>query len=301
MKKRKLVAALVASGVAPALFGVIAGGAATHGSVTVGGAVLTGEAAYKASVYGDTDPHLPLTPYQQQMLSRKVNAVSTVMSGTASPSSISASIGATGSTVTPTATVVASSMPADFNVPKDQTPQKTSYYCGPATAREALGQMGKWFTQDQLASWLGTTTAGTAWSGGPTATGHPMPDVVNAHQSKNYYIPQAVNGPTSTELSNYKSELEFDIWAMEVPLVGDAWEVNGGQFHLVSHPTDRTIFHWFDIYGYHINSGTVYTKYEDSVHGVPPSVIPWAPNVPAYSSIPSNQIAHIVAGRGYVW
>ena len=243
------------------------------------------DAAYKAAT--DTDPHLPLTSYQQKTLAQKKQSVANVVSGTASAATVSAGSSAAAAALT------------SDSLSADQNPQKTSYWCGPASVNEALGQMGKWFTQAQLAQELGTTTAGTAWSGGPTRTGFPVPDVMNAHQSRNYYIPDPVSvSPSSTEVSNYKASLVYNISTVRAPLIGDAWEVPGGQYHLVGHPDNRTIFHWFDIRGY-TGSGAN-TMYEDSVHGAE-DVIGWASGVPAYSTLPSTAIVTIVGGRGYVW
>ncbi len=268
-------------------------------TTTVNAATVGRDAAYKAAT--DTDPHLPLTPYQQQMLALKKQAVANVLSGTASAATVSASLNAAGSTVTPSAVIGGSaSASASTSLTADQNPQKTSYWCGPASTNEALGQMGKWFTQAQLARELGTTTAGTAWSGGPTKTGFPVPDVMNAHQPRNYYIPNAVSGsPSSTEVSNYKTYLVSNVSAVGAPLIGDAWEVSGGAYHLAGHPQDRPIFHWFDIRGY--TSSGASTMYEDSVHGVSISIISWADNVPAYTTMSSKAIVTIVGGRGYVW
>jgi hypothetical protein len=179
----------------------------------------------------------------------------------------------------------------------NQNPQKTAYWCGPATVNEALGHMGKWFSQAQLAQELGTTTAGTAWSGGPTRTGFPVPDVMNAHQTRNYYIPNPVPySPSSTDVSDYKAVLVYNISTLRAPLIGDAWEVQGGS-HLAGHP-NTNIFHWFDIRGY-TNSGA-YTMYEDSVHGAD-NVIGWAAGVPAYTTMSTSKIVTILGGRGYVW
>ncbi|MGD0272813.1 MAG: C39 family peptidase [Gaiellaceae bacterium] len=252
-------------------------------TMTASAAPTSNDAAYKAAT--DTDPHLPLTPYQQQMLALKKQAVANVLSGTASAATVSASSSAAAAATT------------SDSLSADQNPQKTSYWCGPASVNEALGQMGKWFTQAQLAQELGTTTAGTAWSGGPTSTGFPVPDVMNAHQTRNYYVPNPVSySPSSTEVNNYKARLVYNISTVGAPLIGDAYEVMGGD-HLVGHP-NTNIFHWFDIRGY-TNSGA-YTMYEDSVHGAE-DVISWAGNVPAYSTISSSRIVTIVGGRGYVW
>ena len=81
------------------------------------------------------------------------------------------------------------------------------------------------------------------------------------------------------------------------PLVGDAWETRSSDYHLVGHPTDRTIFHWFEIRGYQNSGGS--TMYEDSVHNA--TSVSWYAGVPAYSTLPSRQIVFIVSGRGYVW
>ena len=125
---------------------------------------------------------------------------------------------------------------------------------------------------------------------------------MNRHQSKNYYVPESVPGtPSDGNVSYYKNALTYNIGTKRVPVIGDAWTTPASEFRLVGHPPNSTIFHWFDVYGYRISSGTTYTKYEDSVHGVSASIIPWAPNVPAYSELASHQIAHIVGGRGYVW
>ena len=268
------------------------------GAFSAGAPTVKSEAAYKAAT--DTDPHLPLTAYQQQMSELKNQAVATVDSGKASTATISARLSAIG-TVAPSSTMVTAAAASDSDsLSADQNPQKTSYWCGPASVNEAPGQMGYWFTQAQLAQELGTTTAGTAWSGGPTRTGFPVPDVMNSHQSRNYYVPAPVSSsPTSAQISSYKSSLVFNITALRAPLVGDAWEVPGGQYHLIGHPLGSTIFHWFNIRGY--TSGGANTMYEDSVHGVPTNIIGWANNVPPYSTMSSNAIVTIVGGRGYVW
>ncbi len=252
------------------------------------------EAAYKAAT--DTDPHLPLSSDQQKMLTQKKKAVANAPSGKASIASADASSTATSS---PAVGVAAAATTSDA-LSADQNPQKTSWWCGPASVNEALGQMGVWLTQAQLAEELGTTTAGTGWSGGPTRTGFPVPDVMNAHQTRNYYIPNAVSySPSSAEVNSYKAYLVYDISSVRAPLIGDAYEVPGGTYHLAGHPQYASIYHWFDIRGY-TNDGA-YTMYEDSVSGVSPSIIPWAPNVPAYTTMSSTAIVTILGGRGYVW
>jgi hypothetical protein len=120
--------------------------------------------------------------------------------------------------------------------------------------------------------------------------------VLNAHQTRDYYVPQYVASPTANAINTYESDLEMDIWALEVPLIGDAWEVPNGP-HLTGHPGNKEIFHWFEIRGYQGAGGS--TMYEDSVHGA--ASISWSGNVPAYSTLSSNTIVTIISGRGYVW
>ena len=85
--------------------------------------------------------------------------------------------------------------------------------------------MGVNISQSTAAAKLGTTAGGTAWSGGPTSTGFPVPDVLNLYQSRNYYIPHPVGG--AGDLPNYQSFLVYNIVNPRAPLVGDAWETSG--------------------------------------------------------------------------
>jgi len=253
------------------------------------------EAAWKAA--HDTDPHIPLTPYEKQMRAEKIKAIADrAAKKTGKPVSAQPDAAA-GDAVLPDGTVTATAA-TSATVAANQVAQTTSYYCGPAAEKEALGQFGIGTTQATMASQLGTTTDGTAWSGGSTSTGHPIPDVLNAHAVWIYYIPESVAGsPSSGEISNYKSFLVEDVGNESGPLVGDAWETPSSTYHLVGHPSDRTIFHWFDIRGY--NTSGANTLYEDSVHNA--TSVSWYAGVPAYSTLSSTAIVHIVGGRGYVW
>lgn len=238
------------------------------------GAARADDTAWKAT--HDTAPQAQLTAQQLQMTAAKRSAECGETCG-----------GGGGS------------YPSAAHLAANQTPQSTSYYCGPAAVHEALGALGVSLTQSAAASALRTTTAGTAWSGVATRpSGYPVPDVLNANQSRNYYVPQAVSTPPgATATSTYEKDLVSDIAAVHAPLVGDAWETSGSAHHLVGHPTDRTIFHWFEIRGYDDSGAT--TLYEDSVHGA--TSVSWYAAVPAYSSLPSSWIVSIVGGRGYVW
>jgi hypothetical protein len=253
--------------------------------VVATGAARADDTAWKAA--HDTDPHLPLTPEQLQVTDAKRAEEDRFAVGFTAPLSTCGNACGGGSGYPTAATLAA-----------NQTPQATSYYCGPAAVHEALGAVGVSLSQSAAASALHTTTDGTAWSGGGTSpSGYPVPDVLNARQGWNYYVPQPVSAPTTSAIQTYENDLELDIAALSVPLIGDAWETQSSAHHLVGHPTDRTIFHWFEIRGYQ-NSGAS-TMYEDSVHNA--SSVSWHEGVPAYSTLPSSWIVSIVSGRGYIW
>jgi hypothetical protein len=188
-----------------------------------------------------------------------------------------------------------SALPASKNLKQTQRAQINSYYCGPATVSEMLAQMGKTVGQRKSARELGTNKGGTGWSDG---SGYPVPEVLNMNQSRNNYVAVGLPwSPTKHEIKTYEVDLVTDInHKGGAPLAGDAYEVAGGP-HLVGHPVNQTIFHWFDIRGYKDSGAT--TDYEDSVHGA--SSIGWAATVPAYSSLPSPTIVNIVGARGYDW
>jgi hypothetical protein len=232
--------ALVAAGILCVLVfptGVMCAGAPTASS----------EAAYKAAT--DTDPHRALTEYQQKMRAQKIQAAASELSQTESSTSTTATINSADGSAAQAAVVAgSSSISASASLTQNQNPQETSYWCGPATVKEALGQLGKSFSQALLAAELRTTTSGTGWSGGGTSpTGFPVPDVMNAHQSRNYYVPESVPGsPSTSDVSNYKAFLMRDIATVRAPVIGDAWTTSGSTFWLVGHPHSATIFHWFD-------------------------------------------------------
>jgi hypothetical protein len=250
------------------------------------GTARADDSAWKAA--HDTDPHLPLTPEQAEMTAEKRAAEphggDVTLAPSLDPSAVCGSCSG-------------GSFPSSAHLAANQTSQATSYYCGPASVHEALGSIGISLSQAAAATKLHTTTEGTAWSGGGTSpSGYPVPDVLNGSQGRNYYVPQPVSGPTSNAISTFKSDLKMDVYAVRAPLVGDGWEVPGGP-HLVGHPTNREIFHWFEIRGYQNSGGS--TMYEDSVHGA--GSISWSGSVPAYSTLASSTIVTIISGRGYVW
>jgi hypothetical protein len=250
------------------------------------GTARADDTAWKAAY--DTDPHLPLTPEQVEMTAEKRAAEpqggDVTLAPSLDPSVVCASCSGGG-------------YPSSAHLAANQTSQATSYYCGPASVHEALGAIGISLSQAAAATKLHTTTEGTAWSGGGTSpSGYPVPDVLNGSQGRNYYVPQPVSNATWNAISTFKRDLKMDVYAVRAPLVGDAWEVPGGP-HLVGHPTNREIFHWFEIRGYQNSGGS--TMYEDSVHGA--SSISWSGSVPAYSTLATSTLVTIISGRGYVW
>lgn len=255
---------------------------------------IAADAAYKAAT--DTEPHGRLTAYQQRMLRLKDERVADLFSELTGGGLHSCGI-------TSVDARALASAPAEWGVMANQHSQQQKNWCGPATLQEALEQCAYFITQRQAAIESGASLdpngQGTPWYVS-SAVGYPVPNVMNAHQKRNYYVPIAVSlAPSSAEIAAYRSRLVANIWDTYSPLIGDAWETRYSAYHLNGHPRDRTIFHWFDIFGY-TNNGA-YTRYEDSVHGCPVSMISWAASVPAFSRQASNQIVTICGGRGYVW
>ncbi|GAA3521666.1 C39 family peptidase [Actinocatenispora rupis] len=226
----------------------------------------------------DTDPHVPLSAAARADLDRRTEAARRHLA--ARPE-------ATSRTLTGT-----------------QQAQRTSYWCGPAAVSGALAVRHVSLSQTGTANLLRTTTDGTDWSGTNAnvpkqyQTGYPVADVLTykLHSAGATYHPVGLSyDPTAKEKSAYRTRLVTDIdngWDM----VGDAWEAPGGP-HLVGHPGNQEIFHWFTIRGY--SSSGAYTQYQDSVHGA--SSISWSSGVPAYSTMSSDTITTINGGRGYVW
>jgi hypothetical protein len=186
-------------------------------------------------------------------------------------------------------------LPAARELAATQEAQALEYYCGPATVAEMLAQVGRHVSQAAVARQLGTGPAGTNWA---DDAGYPVPDVLNANQGKNTYVPVALPAiPTAAQVREFEADLVADLnHGGGVPLAGNAYEVAGGP-HLAGNPVNQTIFHWFDIRGYQ-DFGAV-TDYEDSVHGA--SSIGWSTGVPAYSSLSSAVIVAILGDRGYDW
>lgn len=282
--------------------GLSAGSAAWPGSAAVAGAsgglgasAVRTAAAEPASLVTDSGPPmrtkqgLPAPAMSDAMLSANAEKQAAAR----------AFVGATRSTGSSAAKCTSqscrSSMPASRDLRATQQAQVTNYFCGPATVSEMLAQMGMKVSQRAAARQLRTTTGGTDWS---NPGGYPVPKVLNKNQHLNNYVAVGLPwSPTKSQVKTFEVDLVTDVnHNGGVPLAGNAYEVPGGP-HLVGHPVNQTIFHWFDIRGYRKSGAT--TDYEDSVHGA--SSIGWAATVPAYSSLPSSTIVSIIGARGYAW
>jgi hypothetical protein len=176
-----------------------------------------------------------------------------------------------------------------------QQPQTTYYYCGPATVSEILGYRGHPASQSTTAGWLGTTTAGTAWY---TGSSYPVPSVLTAHNGAGFlYEPHSLPSyPTSTDVTTFENAMFLDLdstW----PMAGNAYESKNGP-HLVGHPVDLTILHWFAIRAY--SGSGAYTGYADSVYNA--SSVTWHQSVPSpYSTMVTSTVVTILGARGYVF
>ncbi len=189
-------------------------------------------------------------------------------------------------------------------LPGTQQAQQNSYWCGPAAVSGAVAARGRTLGQSAAAGLLRTSFEGTAWSGTTARvpasyrTGYPVADVLSytLRDEGARYQPAALPyAPTKADKATFRQRLVGDI-DRGFDIVGDAWEVPGGP-HLVGHPGNQEIFHFFTIRGY--SSSGAYTRYQDSVHGA--GSISWSSGVPAYSTMSSDTIVTINGGRGYIW
>lgn len=174
-----------------------------------------------------------------------------------------------------------------------QQAQTTYYYCGPASAAEALGARNVTELQSTLAgsSYLDTTPQyGTSWGA------LVMPGTLNHFTNSSFY--EAIDANSSNDYTVYENDLYTDIGQGWSVVIGVYEEQNAG-YHLVGHPTNIPIYHWIASYGYTYDGA--YTAYADSVHGA--SSISWSGSVPAYSTIPSYNMWSMMnqGGFGWVW
>jgi hypothetical protein len=166
-----------------------------------------------------------------------------------------------------------------------QRGQERSYWCGPATVSEMA-----WTVPADSASYMGTNTDGTNVDAMTNGLIHfvGIPDY-----GWNFYSFVWMDySPTPSQRSTFLGNLQTDV-ILSSPVAGDAWEVAGIQNpHLLNHPVNQTIFHWFEIGGWSTNSSQVY--YADSATTVWPAVQP-------YNWEDMYTVETILGGRGYVW
>ena len=74
--------------------GILCASLAPTGVLPAGAETVSNEAAYKAAT--DTDPHIPLTAYQQQLLELKDQTISNALSGKTSATKTKANLSALG-------------------------------------------------------------------------------------------------------------------------------------------------------------------------------------------------------------
>lgn len=157
-----------------------------------------------------------------------------------------------------------------------QQSQQTNSYCGPATASEMLSARGVSVSQSTLAgySYLQTdANGGTSWGGPP----YVMPTTLNDFTNSSFY--EAVDANSASPLSTYENDLQTDIktgWPVAIAVYEES---DPSAPHLAGHPGGQVIQHWVGAYGFSNYGAT--TLYDDSVYGVPSSVISWAPQVPS--------------------
>ncbi|GAA3236276.1 C39 family peptidase [Dactylosporangium siamense] len=267
-----------------AVAGLASPAAAQDGATTMSDAQ---EEAYKAA--HDTDPHTPLSAAD-----KKAAKIKEAAAAKHQKDKLAAAGAQKASSVSPMNSIGAN------NLSIVQQPQQTNYWCGPAMVSAMLNAKGVSFSQSQAASMMKTTQAdGTAWSGinanVPSPTGYPVRDTLNYKLNTSFYVPHGYGSATSTEKTNWRSNVAHDI-DNGYPIAGDAYEVVGGK-HLAGHPNSN-IFHWFAVFGY-ANYGAT-TNYIDSVSGA--TSVSWYASVKAYNyDFNSDNLVSIMSGRGYIW
>lgn len=177
-----------------------------------------------------------------------------------------------------------------------QQSQTTTYYCGPASASEALSARSISKSQSTLAgnSYLNTSPQyGTGW--GPP---YVMPTTLNDFVGSGFYeAVDAYDSQTDNTTSTFESDLLTDINSGWPVVIGIAEFANTDP-HLVGHPRDLTIYHWVAANGYFSSGADV--NYDDSIHG-DTQFWSWASNVPASSEFATSDMNTLMAQGGYGW
>ena len=176
----------------------------------------------------------------------------------------------------------------------NQQAQGANEWCGPATVSEVANTMynnarlSNPVSQSTAASYMGTNVDGTS--------------VTNLLDGLNNYVGLPVSGinwyrfvwvsmsPQPADKTTFINNLDFDVtrgW----PVAGDAWEeIN--QPHLLNHPPNQLVKHWFEVGGY--------SNYGDSTYYMDSAMTVW-PAVQAYNWFDTWTMILIFGGFGYAW
>jgi hypothetical protein len=156
--------------------------------------------------------------------------------------------------------------------------QSTGWYCGPSATRVALSAQGKTFTQDQVATMLGTTEDGT-----PSA--NDVTRVLNAQLGAGKYHTVEISGQKATagQVAKLKSDVVAAINQGKPVVANIAGTVTDDSGDVHSYEGG----HYLPIVGYSHGGATV--KIADSADRV------GSP----YYDISTDKVANWIATRGY--
>jgi len=156
--------------------------------------------------------------------------------------------------------------------------QQNGYYCAPAATRIALTARGYYYTQDYIASRLGTTTAGTNSALDTTR-------VLNALGNTGFYETKWIpgNSATQAEINRLQWDVVFDIdrgYPLVVNVVGTAMDTDGD---------------WHTYWGGHYMTVVGYTDGGWTVKLADPADA----NGYGWYWMTTTRLAHWIAARGY--
>jgi Peptidase_C39 like family len=156
--------------------------------------------------------------------------------------------------------------------------QQNGYYCGPAATRIALTARGYYYSQDYIASQLGTTTAGTN-------SAYDTTRVLNSLGNTGFYETKMIwgNSATQAEINRLQWDVVFDIdrnYPIVANIIGTAMDTDG-DWHTYWNG------HYLTVVGYSNDGWTV--KIAD----------PADANGYGWYWMTTTRLAHWIALRGY--
>lgn len=156
--------------------------------------------------------------------------------------------------------------------------QPNYYYCGPSATRVALSAHGKVYSEDRIASWLGTTTNGTG-------SAYDVTRVLNAKLGQNRYHTTEIPGAAATpgDIATLKANVVQAISQGDVVVANVAghYTDDNGDYHAYEGG------HYLAIWGYTHNGNTVKVADSADTVGSP------------YYTISVKKMANWIATRGY--